>query len=118
VSANVVRRASALHDLDAAADYIRIQSGPDRAIRFLREADATFARLAGMPGMGTRYDSEERLFADLRFFPIARHPKFLIFYRPITDGIEVVRVLHGARDMSGILAEEFGVGGDEDDPGG
>jgi toxin ParE1/3/4 len=118
MSGIVVRRPSALDDLDAAAEYIQIQSGPDRAIRFLREADATFARLAGMSGLGTRYAPEERLFADLGFFPIDRHLKFLVFYRPITDGIEVVRVLHGARDLGGILAEEFGVGGDEDDPAG
>jgi toxin ParE1/3/4 len=24
---------------------------------------------------------------------------YLIFYRPISDGIEIVRVLHGARDI-------------------
>jgi toxin ParE1/3/4 len=24
---------------------------------------------------------------------------YIIFYRPIDDGIEVVRILHGARDL-------------------
>jgi toxin ParE1/3/4 len=115
VSAKVVRLASALHDLDVAADYIQSQRGPDRAIRFLRAAEATFTRLAGMPGMGTRYDPDEPLFADLRFFPINRHRNFLVFYRPIPDGIEVFRVLHGARDIDGILAEDLDMGADEDD---
>ena len=32
-----------------------------------------------------------------RSFPLGNH---LIFYRPIDDGIELVRVLHGARDIS------------------
>ncbi len=32
----------------------------------------------------------------------------LVFYRPFTDGIEVLRVLGGARDIHSILAEEFG----------
>ena len=40
---------------------------------------------------------------------LSRFPKYLVFYRPITDGIEVIRVLHGARDLDGILADEFGV---------
>jgi hypothetical protein len=34
----------------------------------------------------------------------------LVFYRAVPGGgIEVFRVLHGARDIHGILAEEFGV---------
>src|SRR5262249_55547723 len=92
-------------------------SGPERAIRFLRAADATCATLAGMPGMGTLYEPDEPLYAGLRYFPIARHRNFLVFYRPLPDGIEVLRVLHGARDIAGALAEEFGDedGGDDDD---
>lgn len=75
---------------------------------FLLAADSTFAMLAGMPGMGTRYEPDEPLYADLRYFPITRHRNHLVFYRPFTDGIEVLRVLHGARDIHSILAEEFG----------
>jgi len=33
---------------------------------------------------------------ELRGFPVGSH---LIFYRPAVDGIEVIRVLHGARDI-------------------
>jgi toxin ParE1/3/4 len=110
-----VKRPNALRDLDEAAAYIQDQSGPDRAIRFLRGADSTFAMLAGTPGMGTRYQPEEPLYADLRYFPITRHPNHLVFYRPLPDGIEVLRVLHGARAIAGILAEEFGVAANTDD---
>jgi hypothetical protein len=35
----------------------------------------------------------------------------------MSDGIEVVRVLHGARDIAGILAETFQVAEDEEDGG-
>jgi toxin ParE1/3/4 len=112
VSGRVVKRPHALRDLDEAAAHIQDRSGPQRAIRFLRAADSTFAMLAGMPGMGTRYEPDEPLYADLRYFPVARHRKFLAFYRPLPDGIEVLRVLHGARDIAGILAEELGA-----DPG-
>jgi len=116
VSGQVVKRPHALQDLDEAAAYIQDQSGPQRAIRFLRAADSTFAMLAGMPGMGTRYEPDEPLYADLRSFPITRHPNHLVFYRPFSDGIEVLRVLHGARDIASILAEEFGGdAGDDDD---
>ncbi len=30
---------------------------------------------------------------------------FLIFYRPIDDGIEVIRVLHGARDIESLFSQ-------------
>ena len=40
--------------------------------------------------------------------------RLLPFYRPVPGGIEVLRILHGARDIQSILAEEFG-GEDADD---
>jgi toxin ParE1/3/4 len=96
---------------------IQDQSGPERAIRFLRAADSTFAMLAGMPGMGTRYEPDEPLYAELRYFPITRHRKFPAFCRPLPDGIVVLRVLHGARDIASVLGEEFraDIGDDDDD---
>ncbi|MGH9438287.1 MAG: type II toxin-antitoxin system RelE/ParE family toxin, partial [Terriglobia bacterium] len=36
-------------------------------------------------------------------FPVKDFPKYLIFYRPIRDGIEVVRVIHGARDIPALF---------------
>jgi hypothetical protein len=50
----------------------------------------------------------------LRFFPVSRYRDYLVFYRPIPEGIEVYRELHGARDTAGILTEEFGISGDDD----
>lgn len=47
-----------------------------------------------MPGLGRQ---ESKLAPNLRSFPLGN---YLIFYRPIEDGIAVVRVLHGARDIS------------------
>jgi toxin ParE1/3/4 len=37
---------------------------------------------------------------DLRSFPFGR---YVIFYMPLSDGIDVVRVLHSARDIDGLL---------------
>jgi hypothetical protein len=39
----------------------------------------------------------------------------VVFYRPVDGGIEVIRVLHGARDIDNILADELGI---NDDAGG
>jgi toxin ParE1/3/4 len=62
-----------------------------------------------MPGIGTKYQHQHPALAGLRYFPVSRSRIDIVFYRPIASGIEVVRVLHGARDLDRILAQEFGV---------
>ncbi len=49
--------------------------------------------LAEHPGMGTSFDD---LAPGLRGFPVGR---YVIFYRCRQDGIEIVHVYHGARDL-------------------
>lgn len=114
----IVRRPSANRDLVTIFRHYARQAGMRVADRFFAEAEATFARLADMPGMGARYQPDEPRYADLRYFPVSRFRMYLVFYRPVPGGIEVLRVLHGARDIRGILAEEFGIeedAGDEEE---
>lgn len=69
------------------------QDDADAADRFLRNLVSRFPTLASMPQMGRL---REELAARLRSFPVGSH---VIFYRPIAGGVEIVRVLHGARDL-------------------
>lgn len=51
------------------------------------------ALLSDHPGMGrARPDIAE----GMRYFPMKR---YLILYRPIPGGVEIVRCVHGARDL-------------------
>jgi toxin ParE1/3/4 len=104
----IVKRERALRDLELRSEYIR-QHNPRAALRFLAAALTTIRKLAASPGVGARYNPNHPALAELRFFPSTGFKKDLIFHRPISDGIEIVRVLHGARDIGGILAQEFGV---------
>src|SRR5579864_1784418 len=72
--------------------YIACDSrdAPDRV---LREIDSKLQLYAANPRMGTARDNLGR---GLRSFPVG---SYLVFYRVVTDGIEVARVLHGARDL-------------------
>ncbi len=56
--------------------------------------------LAAAPGLGR---AREELQSNLRSLAVGN---YVIFYRPSPDGIEVVRVLHGKRDIEAIFAEE------------
>jgi toxin ParE1/3/4 len=52
-----------------------------------------------MPGMGRKRDD---LGKGLRSFPVK---KYLIFYRQAKDDIEIVRVLHGSRNIEKFFSE-------------
>jgi toxin ParE1/3/4 len=41
--------------------------------------------------------SREELEATLRSQPVGN---YLIFYLPLEDGVDIIRVLHGSRDMA------------------
>jgi len=46
----------------------------------------------------------------LRSLPVQGFEKHLVFYRPPKEGIEVVRVLHGARDLDLLFDAETELG--------
>jgi toxin ParE1/3/4 len=91
------------------------EAGLRVAQRFFTQAEATFTRLAGMPGMGAPYEHEHPALAGVRVLPVSRFKKHLDFYRPVAEGIEILRVLHGGRDIHDLLAEDFAPPGDEAD---
>lgn len=111
----IVRRHAARQDLVEAYRHYAREAGQAVADRFLAQAEATFTRLASMPGIGAPFEHEHPALADARYFPLSRFKKYMVFYRTIAGGIEVLRVLHGARDIHPILAEDFA--GDADDAG-
>ena len=59
-----------------------------------------------MPGLGERRQTANPRLEGLRVWRIQGFEKHLIFYRPVDDGIEIVRVLHGARDIDRLLESE------------
>jgi toxin ParE1/3/4 len=92
----VLKRPQAETDLDDIWCYIA-QDNPDNADRFLDEIEERCQSLAQFPRMGVR---REELAHDLRSLAVGN---YLIFYLPIDDGIEVVRVLPGMRDIDAIF---------------
>jgi toxin ParE1/3/4 len=70
---------------------------PDAADRLLRLIDAKLELYAMNPAMGTARDN---LIPGLRSFPVGN---YLVFYRILPNGIELVRLLHSARDLNSLL---------------
>jgi plasmid stabilization system protein ParE len=49
------------------------------------------------------WEPENPHFGGVRYFPIPRYPNYVIFYRPLSDGVEILHILHGARDLGPLL---------------
>jgi toxin ParE1/3/4 len=59
-----------------------------------------------MPGLGEPHESSNPRLAGLRVGRVEGFEKYLIFYRHVGDSMEIVRVLHGARDIDRVLGSE------------
>jgi toxin ParE1/3/4 len=92
-------------DLDEQALYIARDS-VDTALRFLDAAEGAFERLRFLPEIGRRRDFIHPELSGVRCWPIPGFEKHLIFYRVDDSGLEVLRVLHSARDLAEILGPE------------
>ncbi len=76
------------------------------AERFLDACEATFEFLAGSPQIGEVYPTKNRRLSGLRIFPVRGFSNHLAFYLERSNGIEIVRVVHGARDLDAALQDE------------
>lgn len=105
--AGFIRHPAAERDLGDQAAYLMDHASLEVALRFYEKAVATFEFLARNPGVGLAHISTKPRLAGIRIASVQGFPKHLIFYRPTEDGIEIVRVLHGHRDVDNILESEL-----------
>ena len=71
--------------------------------RFLIAAHDTFALLATQPNMGWRPRLKNPELESLRVFRVRGFEKILILYRPLPDGFEILRMIHGSRHLQTLL---------------
>lgn len=89
----ILRRSKAAErDLEAIWSYITARN-PPAADRLYWALEDTSVQLAGNPRLGA---PRPDLGAGIRHFPVRR---YLILYREIEGGVEVLRYIHGARDL-------------------
>ena len=99
-------RPKADHDLDEQAYYFATKAGPELGHRFLLAAHETFSLIARQPEVGWHPRLKNPLLASLRVFRVSRFEKMLVLYRPSPDGVEVLRVIHGSRNIVALLRRE------------
>lgn len=89
---SIIRSPQAESDLIEIAVYIA-QDNPKAASRWLDTIDEKLDMLSRQPLIG---EIREEIARNLRSFPVGN---YIIFYQPFDDGVKLVRVLHGARDL-------------------
>lgn len=77
--------------------YYVAEDNPAAADSLLRVFDSKLQLLSDFPHAGRRRDEVRRR---LRSFPVG---EYVIYYRPIRGGIQLIRVVHGARDLRKIF---------------
>lgn len=96
----VILSRRAEQDLVAITDYISANH-PQAASRVLDAIQESLLAIARHPHMGSLRDD---LLTGLRIFPAKAPAKsYVILFRPCNEGIEVVTILHGARDWEGMF---------------
>jgi toxin ParE1/3/4 len=100
----VVFRTAASRDVGDAADYYTDTVDTDTAFRFASAIDATIAEISSDAKLGSLRYAEFVSLPGLRNRKLRRFPH-AVFYIEYDDHIEVVRVLHSARNIPAWLSE-------------
>lgn len=89
----------ASRDLEEIVDYVAEQANVDVAEALLKKVNGRCQQLLQFPGLGRKRDN---LYSGIRSLSVE---SYLIFYREIEEGIEILRIVSGYRDLK-VLFEE------------
>ncbi|TWU12805.1 Plasmid stabilization system protein [Symmachiella macrocystis] len=90
----------ACSDLDQIWDYIGTENdNPSAADALMEKFEKQFILLAPHVHLGTARDD---LACNLRMFPVQ---KYVVLYCPTESGIDVVQVVHSARDIQSVFRD-------------
>jgi toxin ParE1/3/4 len=101
--ARVLVRARARRDIREHADYLLTHAGEAVTERFLTAVSSTFEHLADMPKMGSLCGFQKPALRRVRRWRVEGFENWLIFYIPRRDGVEIIHVIHGARDIEALF---------------
>jgi toxin ParE1/3/4 len=87
---------TARKDLKGIIAYI-YKDNPSAALRLRDKFNKTFRLLAREPHIG---ELQAEIAVDLRSFSVG---SYVIYFQPKSSGVEIIRVLHGARDAESLF---------------
>lgn len=103
MSVRYVIRPRADEDLEEQAYYYAMRGSPETGHRFLVAAHETFLLLTTQPAMGWLARLQDPRLKTLRVFPVNGFKRTIILYRTAPDYIDILRVVHGSRNLQALL---------------
>lgn len=101
----VTLRPRARLDVEQCAHYLVDHGSVVVAMRFLECLEETCNLLLDRPGFGRQLPMSIPELVGVRSYRVQGFDSHLVFYLQREGGIEVLRVLHGARDLEAILGD-------------
>lgn len=95
---NLYIRPIAAQDIEEIIDYL-IQENTSAAQHFIKDLEDSFELLANNPKIGTQRDYRSQALSGMRMFPLKKFSSYLVFYLADKQTIDIVRVIHGHRDI-------------------
>jgi toxin ParE1/3/4 len=111
MSHQVRRRKQVAGDIIEIYRYLHARS-PSAADKVLDAIERSIKSLVDTPRIGSYWNSPDVRLDGMRVTTVTPYRNYLIFFRPVKDGVEVYRVLHGARNLPALIDE---IDLDEDD---
>ena len=85
-------------------EFIAIDN-PDAATAVVEAAYETFKNLAAHPELGPQRKFRNPRLREVRSFRVSGYENYVIFYRPVHQGIQVLHIYHGARNLERLFGE-------------
>ena len=95
-------RPRARRDIDDGFNHYLDEAGAEVALRFADDVEKALHLLARQPGLGSHRHAALLRWPAIRSWPLRPWP-FIMLYQQQSDHLDIVRVLHGARDISASL---------------
>jgi plasmid stabilization system protein ParE len=92
---------SAARDLDEILEYVLEHGGANPALHVHARLYEGFSKVGAQPGIGHVHD--DLACESLRLWAVF---SYLIIHRPETKPVEVLRVIHGARDVTRSIEDD------------
>ena len=93
-------------DVHMCAEFIA-RDNLTAALRFYDAVERTWLGLANNPRRWSQYELEQPRLRELRKVSVDGFKNYLLFYHVVGDVVEVMRVVHGARDLPSVLADDL-----------
>jgi toxin ParE1/3/4 len=99
-------RPQATIDVEESSLFYLVHGSEALSERFEAAVEKTFAWILENPRSGAPRESLSPRLSGLRTWPVRGFEKHLVFYRETEEAVDVVRVLHGARDVEAIVESD------------